>query len=250
MISANGKIYNHESAFEEFGYIDWKQKANYEIGDIIYIYCTRPYKRVMFKTKVDRVRMSFDVITDDKKYWIKKDEYEKSKGGDYVRLILLEKVDNEYLSLENLLDNGLNGAPQGPVKVKEELSNYLDSHFNDFDTSELFNDEEEYIYEGHVKSVNVNRYERSSIARQKCIEKLGTNCLICGMNFEKIYGEIGKGFINIHHIVPLNTIGVEYKVNYETDLIPVCPNCHAMLHRKIDGKHLSIDELRSKIKNL
>ena len=59
-----------------------------------------------------------------------------------------------------------------------------------------------------------------------------------------MYGDIGKGFIHIHHIVPLNQIKKEYKINYKRDLIPVCPNCHAMLHRKINDKELTINELK------
>jgi 5-methylcytosine-specific restriction protein A len=59
-----------------------------------------------------------------------------------------------------------------------------------------------------------------------------------------MYGEIGKGFIHVHHIVPIHKIGKEYKINYIEDLVPVCPNCHAMLHRKVNGKELSIQELK------
>ncbi|MFV0148463.1 HNH endonuclease [Empedobacter falsenii] len=68
------------------------------------------------------------------------------------------------------------------------------------------------------------------------------------MNFEEVYGKLGKGFIHIHHITPLYQIGKEYKVDYKKDLAPVCPNCHAMLHRKIDGKEFSIQELKELIK--
>lgn len=64
------------------------------------------------------------------------------------------------------------------------------------------------------------------------------------MNFEEVYGEIGKGFIHVHHIVPLSEINSEYKVNYKDDLIPVCPNCHSMLHKKIDGVQVSLDTLK------
>lgn len=48
----------------------------------------------------------------------------------------------------------------------------------------------------------------------------------------KQYGSLGKGFIHVHHKIPLSEIGDEYEVDYVNDLIPVCPNCHAMLHRK------------------
>ncbi|MBR3081581.1 MAG: hypothetical protein IKH06_01880 [Clostridiales bacterium] len=38
LISANSNTYNHVAAFNKWGYIDWKQSANYQINDIIYIY--------------------------------------------------------------------------------------------------------------------------------------------------------------------------------------------------------------------
>ena len=56
-------------------------------------------------------------------------------------------------------------------------------------------------------------------------------CSICGFDFEKNYGELGKGFIHVHHIVPVSKIGPNYIIDPVKDLIPVCPNCHAMLHR-------------------
>ena len=102
--------------------------------------------------------------------------------------------------------------------------------------------------EGLRKSVYVNVYERSSEARKKCIQIKGTTCVICGFDFEKIYGDLGKGFIHVHHIVPMSSTNGTYVVNPDTDLIPVCPNCHAMLHRKENGKYLSVEELRKRIK--
>ncbi|MEG4409005.1 HNH endonuclease [Microcoleus sp. MON2_D5] len=55
---------------------------------------------------------------------------------------------------------------------------------------------------------------------------------MCHFNFEKLFGEIGKGFIHVHHIIPLSEINQEYEVNPIQDLRPLCPNCHAMIHRK------------------
>lgn len=52
------------------------------------------------------------------------------------------------------------------------------------------------------------------------------------IDFEAAYGEVGKGFIHVHHVVPISSIGKEYELDVEKDLVPVCPNCHYMLHRK------------------
>lgn len=103
----------------------------------------------------------------------------------------------------------------------------------------------EACFEGAVSQVTVNKYERNPKAREACIKHYnGAFCLVCGFDFEKAYGEIGKDFIHVHHIIPISKIGKEYEVDYERDLIPVCPNCHAMLHRKINGHTLSVAELR------
>jgi 5-methylcytosine-specific restriction protein A len=86
--------------------------------------------------------------------------------------------------------------------------------------------------EGAVLQVLLNAYERNEKARRDAIKHHGCACKVCGFDFEVVYGSIGAGFIHVHHIVPLSSIGKEYIVNPKTDLIPVCPNCHAMIHRK------------------
>lgn len=245
IISANGKMYNHAEAFAEFGYIDWTQKANYSIGDEVYVYCTKPYQKIMYKTRVVDVSMHFDEITDDKKYWCDINKYVHEQSGLYVRLKLIDQADNENLTLKNLLAHGLKAASQGPARINNELADYVDGFLHDNLSSNSFSElvVPKDCFEGAKSKICVNRYERSSIARMKCIEKYGCKCIVCGFDFERVYGEIGKGFIHIHHVVPISTIGENYKVNYDTDLVPVCPNCHAMLHHGVNGKVLSVDEL-------
>lgn len=69
---------------------------------------------------------------------------------------------------------------------------------------------------------------------------------MCGFNFEFRYGKIGKDFIHVHHLKPLALTDSEYELDPIADLRPVCPNCHAMLHR---GENvLSIEKLRARIK--
>jgi hypothetical protein len=85
--------------------------------------------------------------------------------------------------------------------------------------------------EGGRKTVTINAYERSARARNACIRHFGAKCSTCGLEFEQMYGVLGKGFIHVHHIVEIAKIGKAYKVDPKKDLRPVCPNCHAMLHR-------------------
>lgn len=251
LISANGKIYDHASSFAHYGSVDWRQgNVKYNVGDIVYIYCTNPIQRVRYKCKVKELNKNASKIRDDKEYWINKEEYIKSLSGKFFNLELIESVDTEKLSLSILTQKGLKAAPQGPKKIDGELEQYISYIFktaNDECFPETLSNTLD-IFEGLKKQVYVNKYERSSVARMMCIENYGYNCRICLFNFEEIYGDIGKDFIHVHHLVPIHTIGENYKIDYSKDLIPVCPNCHAMLHRKINGKLYSAIELTELIK--
>lgn len=248
MISANSEMYDHSSSFEHYNFIDWRQgKAKFSIDDIVYIYSTRPISAVRYKCIIEKVNLKHKEIRDDKEYWNNILEYEKSLQGNFMRLKLIDQISNEKLNLEKLKNNGLTAAPQGPIKIKYELSEYLKLHFSDNYQIDYFPDiidEDSTKVEGLKRQITVNKYERSSIARDKCVEFRGLNCYVCSMNFYDTYGEIGKGFIHIHHLVPLHQINAEYKVNYKEDLVPVCPNCHSMLHRKLNEKEPTIEELK------
>ena len=78
--------------------------------------------------------------------------------------------------------------------------------------------------------------------RKECIEHYGTTCSICNFNFEKIYGKIGENFIHVHHLTDISIIAENYNVNPIIDLRPVCPNCHAMLHKKVPA--YTIEEIK------
>ncbi len=103
------------------------------------------------------------------------------------------------------------------------------------------------LTEGNRIAILVNRFERSGKARAACIEAFGTACQVCGFDFGKSYGPLGQGFIHVHHLTPVSLLGEEYVVDPKTDLRPVCPNCHEMLHT---GKTpLSIEELKQIVEN-
>jgi 5-methylcytosine-specific restriction protein A len=97
-------------------------------------------------------------------------------------------------------------------------------------------------FEGVSRTVAVNAYERDPRARKACIDHYGATCAVCGFDFAVGYGQLGQGFIHVHHVVPLSKIGKSYVVDPVKDLRPVCPNCHAMLHRRAEV--LSIEELK------
>ncbi|NFL79632.1 HNH endonuclease [Clostridium sporogenes] len=418
IISSNSKIFQLTEAFKKREYIDWRQKVKFNIGDIVYIYCTKPLKKVMFKTIVDKVNIDFEDMTDDKEFWVNKQEYEERENCKYSRLRLLKNIDTKKLELDILMKNGLKAAPQGPARIDEQLNKYISEIFKEYSknteesvninkyqirltncekNSDLpyereiisipaagtidliykykihahpnnaksypykkslyytfrekngwmkklftletminlnphnyemnninidyeakerlcgyikdrsnsfkFSNEGEYKFyilgeslelpkavslpkqnnhayftisemysgkdiversnkdiviedengtvedanfsEGKLVSVKVNKYERSPKAREKCLEHHGYKCSVCGFNFEEFYGSIGKVVIEVHHKKALYEIKESYVVDPINDLIPVCSNCHTIIHHR--NPKFEIDELKSLI---
>ena len=99
--------------------------------------------------------------------------------------------------------------------------------------------------EGAITQVSITRRERNLKLRQACIDKFGYVCQCCFIDFEKVYGsDIGSEFIEVHHLLPISQTEGEHDLNAETDLVPLCPNCHAMIHR-LDDEEMTLDKLKS-----
>jgi 5-methylcytosine-specific restriction protein A len=150
----------------------------------------------------------------EKHFEIRLNEYKEKNVG-------ARKIVNEYKNELVVIGNNCINYPD---EIDEELTASLK--------------------EGAKKQVVVNAYERNLKARQICIHHYGTNCFICGFNFEKSYGEEASGFIHVHHIKPLSEIETEYVVDPIKDLRPVCPNCHAFIH--MGSKSKDINEIKLK----
>ena len=84
--------------------------------------------------------------------------------------------------------------------------------------------------DGAVRQVTLNAYERNPQARRQCIEHHGATCRVCETDMADIYGEVANGLIHVHHLRPLGEVRTEHDVDPVKDLLPVCPNCHAVIH--------------------
>lgn len=157
-------------------------------------------------------------------------------------------LQNALISLSQHLDYYEEKSRASAKKRREIYDRYLEL-LDKRPAPTVYPDEVDEIVkytEGKTKTVLVNSYERNLVARQKCIEHYGAFCQICDFDFGKVYGNIGKDFIHVHHVVDISTIGNEYSVDPIKDLIPVCPNCHSMLHKKKPAYLL--DEIKEMIK--
>jgi predicted HNH restriction endonuclease len=155
---------------------------------------------------------------------------------------LREKLEVFSKTLDRNLNTRLYNGNGGIYLLKES--------FRVTDYPEEVTDEKNTIFlEGAKRDVVVNHFERNPRARSKCIEHYGAKCCVCTLDFGERYGvELGKGFIHVHHIKELSSIGKEYKIDPIKDLRPVCPNCHAMLHRRTPA--LSPEKLTKMLKHI
>lgn len=123
------------------------------------------------------------------------------------------------------------------ITIREPIAQALEAHWQqklaerhtqtpgEIEKSEAF-------FEGALRQTFVNAYERDLSARAACIRHHGTRCQVCEFEFEESYGQVAAGFIQVHHLTPLSDIKKSYVVNPSADLIPVCPNCHAVIHMR------------------
>lgn len=143
-----------------------------------------------------------------------------------------------------------------PVSISDDIPVIIRWRFDSVDTVDVRIPEEvtvnrdhfisKTIMEGAVIRITVNAYERNSTAKKACLEAYGYRCAVCDFDFEEVYGDVGKGYIHVHHIKPLCSIKENYVVDPINDLVPLCPNCHAMVHRT--DPPMNLDDLRSRIR--
>lgn len=239
----NKDVYNLPQCLIDFGVVEWRQQNKLAVGDIVFLYCSNPVCQIMYMMQVSKINIPFsDTITINDEYLFNY-RYKLKETDLYSRFETIVKASNNNpeLSYSRLRELGLTSHLQGGIKVPESrLSHILDN----FDV--VFDDLTHTFTEGSAHNRSVTSYERNEKARTACLSHFGYTCQICGMNFENKYGNVGKDFIHVHHINFISSLGgQEHEINPLTDLIPVCPNCHAMLHRKIDGVYLTPNELKA-----
>ena len=183
---------------------------------------------------------------------------ETDTGKSYVNLISiinLQKLENPF-RVGNLIKISNNEPYKERTRSGGTSAVYYDSNLFDLrkKTSsykeklivELQKElEQEALYEGGNKTRLVKVAKRNPMARQQCIEHYGYKCSVCSFDFEKVYGTIGEKYIHVHHIIPLSEIKKEYKIDPIKDLVPVCPNCHAIIHKT--NPVLTVEELKKHI---
>ena len=130
IIPSNSNKFDPAKFFSKYdNEVDWKQSANFEVGDVVYIYCTKPDMRIRYKMEVIETNISFDKSLKDKTCWIDKTEFkagvEKNK---YFRMKLLATTKSDMLTMDMLHKQGVKGYIYGPRTIDKELTKYIESN--------------------------------------------------------------------------------------------------------------------------
>lgn len=99
-------------------------------------------------------------------------------------------------------------------------------------TAELGSVDFAFASEGQKYSVLATRYERSRANRAAAIAVHGSSCVVCQFSFDESYGDLARGYVEVHHLMPVSSMGGERPVDPITELVPLCANCHRMAHRR------------------
>ena len=136
LIPSNSKYFNLQGCFKKYGQVYWKQYYSFQKGDTGYIYMTSPNSSIEYSFEVvaHDLRYSPD-MEKEKDFFSDIKDFEKYK--EYNRFSLLKITGNtksNRLSLMNLMDNGIKGAPQGALILShnsyKELLEYIRSNFD------------------------------------------------------------------------------------------------------------------------
>lgn len=260
IIDTHGKNLEDDNHHDDYDYIrySWDRTKNKKIRENDYFIYRRPGRNNEFKmfyffgagkfgsilNKDDETNIVSaslieciifqNIITADNKdlekyEWHFKDKTKKNWSNFFVQYGITEIDESDY---KFLLDLGTDGI---------HFTSTLDSQKN------IIKDYESvYVdVEGKKQLVYSYKYERNSRLRAEALKIHGCSCYACGFNFYKKYGDIGKDFIEIHHIKPLSETSGEVLINPKFDLIPLCANCHRMIHRK--KRPVTVEDLKKLI---
>ena len=107
--------------------VDWKQSANFEVGDVVYIYCTKPEMRIRYKMEVVKTNIPFSKSLKDEDCWKDKEEFRAGiKNNNYFRMHLTCYINTDNLTIMDLHTNGIKGWIQRPRKLSFDAVSYIE----------------------------------------------------------------------------------------------------------------------------
>ena len=128
LIPYNKKFYDLKGCYDKIGEVYWTQHFHFQAGDTGYIYGAAPESAIRFSFKVKEADLPYNPVMDQDNEFVKDGGFANSEVSDklFAHLIITGETTNKRLSLANLLDRGLKGAPMGAMNLsKKEMKDLL-----------------------------------------------------------------------------------------------------------------------------
>jgi len=214
-------------------------------GKVIFEDLSRKFLNALSNPTKDSIERFVTILDNSKKNGFTSNvNINNSTSTDIRELLSTDSLWNKFnleVSKKYIEDN--TSMFEALVSLSEEIVGLVLSLMELVEKYENFSDVHSIgLPEGAMEKIAVNKYERNRINRKCCLDYYGYDCKVCGINFEKHYGSIGKNYIHVHHITPVSQLGPDYVIHPIDDLVPVCPNCHSMIHK--NDPPFTIDEMK------
>ena len=135
LIPYNKKYFNLKGCYDKFKEVYWTQHFHFKAGDTGYIYGASPESAIRFKFEVKEADMPYNPSMDDDNEFVREGGQTNSDNTNklFAHLLLTGETNNKRLSLANLIDRGLKGAPMGAMNISKpemkELLEYIEDNF-------------------------------------------------------------------------------------------------------------------------
>jgi hypothetical protein len=181
-------------------------------------------------TVTKRHGLTRKTVPDKYERWLKPDVNDAQEFDSLLEDLLIHDSSAELRRILLKFAHGVNDVNQieatlgrAPEKAGPEQEPYSAPADDSFEEGKL-------SLKLHI-SKERNRY-LVKLAKEKWLLEQNGNirCSVCLFSFWDTYGEIGKDFIEAHHVLPISSLTSETVVHV-SDLVPVCSNCHRILHR-------------------
>ena len=128
LIPYNKKFYDLKGCYDKIGEVYWTQHCRFQTGDTGYIYGAAPESAIRFSFRIKEADLPYDPIMDQDNDFVMGDGSTNADTRNklFAHMILTGETTSKRLSLANLLDRGLKGAPMGAMNLsKKELKDLL-----------------------------------------------------------------------------------------------------------------------------
>jgi len=126
---ANPHQFRMHDFIRDYGFVEYRQKNKVQLGDIVYLYMTAPYKRVEYKMVVERMDISSHDAFDDRSYSLLNQPTILLDTEKVVRLKLIDRVQTDDLRYQKLREHGFNMSMQSNRLLNDVTAEYIDGFF-------------------------------------------------------------------------------------------------------------------------